>query len=77
MTDPAVIGYRAYYGTATLLTVGNVRGFVEVPSTSTSLEFTPGTKGLTVGTTLHMVVSALGSNGLESPVSEQALVVLE
>lgn len=74
VADPSVTGYRAYYATAPLNS-GKILDSIE--TTGTTLDFVPADHGITAGATLYMAVSALGANGLESPVSEPVSILVE
>ena len=72
--DPAVNSYRVYFATGPFSS-GKILG--QLDTAATSLEFLPGSYGITAGATLYMAVSALGANGLESPVSNQLSIVVQ
>lgn len=74
VADLNVTGYRAYYA-VTPLSNGKILGAVD--TALTSLEFTPADYDVAAGTTLYVAVSALGANGLESPVSDQVSIVVQ
>jgi len=69
-----VTGYRVYYGTAPL---ANQPPLGMIDTTVTSVDFSPGQYKIAAGTTLYMAVSALGTNGVESPVSQTVSVVVQ
>ncbi len=72
--DPAVNSYRVYFATGPFSS-GKILG--QLDTAATSLEFLPGSHGIAAGATLYMAVSALGANGLESPVSNQLSIVVQ
>jgi len=69
-----VTGYRVYYGTAPLT---NQAPLGTIDTTVTSVDFSPGQYKIAAGTTLYMAVSTLGANGVESPISQTASVVVQ
>jgi len=73
-TATTVTGYRVYYGTAPL-TSQSPLGTVD--TTVTSVDFSPGQYKIAAGTTLYMAVSSLGTNGVESPISQTVSVVVQ
>lgn len=73
-TATSVIGYRVYYGTAPLSSRSPLGTF---DTTVTSVDFSPGQYNIAAGTTLYMAVSALGTNGVESPVSQTASIAVQ
>lgn len=70
----AVTGYRVYYGTAPLTSQSPLGA---IDTTVTSVDFSPGQYKIAAGTTLYMAVSSLGTNGVESPVSQTVSVVVQ
>jgi hypothetical protein len=69
--DPAVLGYRVYFATSPFSN-GKILG--QFDTTATSIVFQPGVYGIAAGSMIYMGVSALGANGLESPVSKQVSI---
>jgi hypothetical protein len=74
VSGSSVTGYRVYYGTAPLSSKSPLG---TVDTNLTSLEFSPGQYKIAAGTTLYMAVSTLGANGVESPISNTASVVVQ
>jgi hypothetical protein len=74
VTNSSVTGYRVYYGTAPLSSKSPLG---TIDTNLTSLEFSPGQYKIAAGTTLYMAVSTLGTNGVESPISQTASVVVQ
>lgn len=74
VSAPSVTGYRIYYGTAPLT---NQSPLGTIDTTVTSIEFSPAQHQIAVGTELYMAVSALGTNGAESPVSKTVSIVVQ
>lgn len=73
----AVTGYRIYYGTAPL-TSQSPLGTIDIDTTVTSVDFSPGQYQIAAGATLYMAVSSLDTNnGVESPVSQTVSVVVQ
>ena len=73
-SSTTVTGYRVYYGTASLSS-GSMMGTID--TTTTSLDFVPGQHQIAAGQTLYMAVSALGSNGIESPASNTVSITVQ
>lgn len=74
VSAPSVTGYRIYYGTAPLT---NQSPLGTIDTTVTSIEFSPAQHQIAVGTELYMAVSALGTNGAESPVSKTVSIMVQ
>jgi len=74
VSGSSVTGYRVYYGTAPLSSKSPLG---TVDTNLTSLEFSPGQYKIAAGTTLYMAVSTLGANGIESPISQTASIVVQ
>ena len=74
VSGSSVTGYRVYYGTAPL---NSKSPLGTVDTNLTSLEFSPGQYNIAAGTTLYMAVSTLGTNGVESPLSQTASIVVQ
>lgn len=74
VSGSSVTGYRVYYGTAPLSSKSPLG---TVDTNLTSLEFSPGQYKIAAGTTLYMAVSTLGANGVESPISKTASIVVQ
>ena len=69
-----VTGYRVYYGTAPFTSQPPLG---TVDTTVTSVDFSPAQYKIAAGTTLYMAVSTLGTNGVESPVSQTVSIVAQ
>lgn len=72
--DPAVSGYRVYYGLSPMSS-GKTLGSLD--TASTSLELKAADYNIPAGATLYAAVSALGQNGLQSPASNQVSIAVE
>ena len=73
VVDPLVTGYKLYYS-LTPFSSGPAVGAIAV--TGTSYVFDPTAVGISAGRTVYMGIAAVG-NGLESPLSDPASVVIQ
>lgn len=76
VNDPALAGYRVYYGTTSPLTRANAMGTINATAGSTSAVLNGPAAGLQPCSTVHVAVTALSASA-ESAFSNQAFIDVE
>ncbi len=72
--DPQVTAYKLYYSTSPLNSGATAQTITL--GTLTSYSFSPGSTGISSGTTVYVAVATTG-NGMESPLSDPISVVVQ
>ena len=74
IVDSRLTGYKLYYSTAPFSSGSNIK--TVTLGTDTSYSFSPGSSGITKGSTVYLAVAAIGT-GLESPLSDTTTVTVQ
>lgn len=77
VVDPNVTGYKVYFNTAPIGSPGKSGQVPVSGSTTTSVNFLPGTRGILVGETLFVAITSTGAGSAESPLSAAVSVTVQ